>query len=63
MRQATINQKEKIEIPLLEYKLLKETYRQFKKQALLFRILEAEENLKKKRVREEKINNFIGRIA
>ena len=63
MRQATINQKQKIEIPLLEYKLLKEVYEQFRKQALLFRILEAEENFKKKRIKEEKINDFIERIT
>jgi hypothetical protein len=62
MRHGTINQKQKIEIPLLEYNLLKEAYRQLKKQALISRILEAEENLTKKKVKEERINNFIEKI-
>jgi len=48
MRQEALNREQKIEIPLMEYNLLKGAYRQFKRQTLLFRIIEAEENLKKK---------------
>ena len=62
MRQETLNREQKIEIPLMEYNLLKEAYRQFKRQALLFRIMEAEENLKKKRVKKMNIDKFIEKI-
>jgi len=62
MRQETLNQKQKIEIPLMEYNLLREAYRQFKRQVLLFRIMEAEENLKKKRVKKINIDKFIEEI-
>jgi hypothetical protein len=51
-----------VKIPRLEYELLKEVYRQLKRQALILRILEAEENLKKKRVKEVDIDKFIKRI-
>lgn len=62
MRQETLNQKQKIEIPLMEYNLLREAYRQLKKQVLLFRIIEAEENLKKKKVKKINIDKFIEKI-
>jgi len=51
-----------VKIPRLEYELLKEVYRQLKRQALILRILEAEENLKKKRVKEMNIDKFINSI-
>lgn len=51
-----------VKIPRLEYELLKEAYRQLKRQVLILRILEAEENLKKKRVKEVDIEKFIKRI-
>ncbi len=58
-----VRQKQKrIEIPLFEYNLLKEICNHFKKQALLSRILEAEENLKKGRVEETNIDEFIKNI-
>ncbi len=61
MANQTITKK-RIEIPLVEYNLLREVYRQFKKQALLLRIVEAEENLKRKRVKEIDIDKFIKNI-
>jgi len=62
MRQEALNQKQKIEVPLMEYNLLREAYRHLKKQALLFRIIEAEENLKKKKVKKVNIDKFIEKI-
>jgi hypothetical protein len=62
MKEETLNQRQRIEIPLLEYNLLREAYRQFKKQALLFRIIEAEENLKRKGVKKISIDKFIEKI-
>ena len=59
-KQITSNQM--VKIPRLEYELLKEAYRQLKKQALILRILEAEENLKKKKVKEMDIDKFIKKI-
>ena len=58
----SFNEKEKVTIPASEYNLLKEVYSQFKKQALLFRIMEAERNLKSKRVKKTNIDEFIGKI-
>jgi hypothetical protein len=54
--------RQKIEIPKTEYNLLKEVYDQFKKQILLSRIVEAEENLKKGKVKKTTINKFIKSI-
>ncbi|HEC92674.1 MAG TPA: hypothetical protein ENI51_06760 [Candidatus Atribacteria bacterium] len=51
-----------VKIPRLEYELLREAYRQLKRQALILRILEAEKNLKKKRVKEMDIDKFIKNI-
>ena len=56
------NEKEKVTIPTSEYNLLKEVYNQFKKQTLIFRIIEAERNLKSKKVKKVKIDEFIGKI-
>ena len=56
------NEKEKVTIPASEYNLLKEVYNQFKKQTLIFRIIEAERNLKSKKVKKVKIDEFIGKI-
>ena len=56
------NEKEKITIPISEYNLLKELYNQFTKQALLFRIMEAEKNLKSKKVKKTSIDEFIKKI-
>ncbi|MEA1937125.1 MAG: hypothetical protein U9N04_03365 [Patescibacteria group bacterium] len=56
------NEKEKVIIPVSEYNLLKEVYGQFKKQALLFRIIEAEKNLKSKKVRKTDIDKFIEKV-
>ena len=55
------NEKEKITIPMSEYNLLKELRNQFTKQALLFRIMEAEKNLKSKKVKKTNIDKFIGK--
>ena len=58
-----VRQKEKkIQIPLFEYNLLREIYDQFKRQILLRRITEAEENLKKGSIREMKAGEFIKNI-
>ena len=56
------NEKEKVTIPVSEYNLLKEVYNQFKKQALIFRVIEAEKNLKSEKVKKVKIDEFIGKI-
>ena len=48
-----------VKIPLREYNLLKEVSQQLKRQALLLRILEAEENLKKGRIEEVDADEFI----
>jgi len=54
--------KQKIEIPKAEYNLLKEVYNQFKRQILLLRIIEAEENLKRKKVKKMSMDKFIKSI-
>ena len=51
--------KQKIEISVVEYSLLKEVYNQFKKQNFLLKIMNAEENLKKKKVKKMDIDKFI----
>lgn len=51
--------RQKVEIPKAEYNLLKEAYDQIKRQALLCRIMEAEENLKKKKVKKIGVDDFI----
>ena len=53
---------QKIEISKMEYNLLKETYNQFKRQSLLCRIIEAEENLKKGKVKKVSADSFIKSI-
>ena len=57
-----ITSEKTIKIPIRKYNLLQEMFKQVKKQALLFRVLEAEENLEKKNVKEVKIDEFIKRI-
>ena len=57
-----IQTKQKIEIPMEEYNLLRGVYKEFKRQALFFRIVEAEENFKKKRVKKESMDKFIESI-
>ncbi|MCK5413028.1 MAG: hypothetical protein KAI57_01495 [Candidatus Pacebacteria bacterium] len=59
---AILNEKEEITIPMSEYNLLKELRNQFTKQALLFRIMEAERNLKSKKVKKMSIDKFIEKI-
>jgi len=55
-------EREEITIPKSEYNLLNEVYNQFKKQALLFRIIEAERNLKREKVEEMSSDAFIKNI-
>ena len=57
-----ITSEQTIKIPIRKYNLLQEMFKQAKKQALLFRLLEAEENLEKKNIKEVKINEFIKKI-
>ena len=57
-----IQTKQKIEIPIAEYNLLRGVYRGFKKQALFFKILQAEENLKNRNVKNIDIDKFIENI-
>ena len=59
---SPIKEKEDITISKSEYNLLKEVYSQFKKQALLFRIIEAEKNLKKGKVKKMSSDTFIKNI-
>ena len=54
--------RQKVEIPKAEYNLLKEAYNQIKRQVLLCRIMEAEENLKKKKVKKISANEFIENV-
>lgn len=61
-KQTISDSKRKIEISLLEYNLLREVYRQLKKQALTLRILEAEKNLEKKKVKEIDVDKFVRNI-
>ena len=56
------SEKEKVTIPMIEYNLLKEVYDQFEKQAMLFRIAEAERKLTSKKVKTMKVDEFIGKI-
>lgn len=58
----SIKEKENITIPKSEYDILREVYDQFKKQALLFRIIEAEKNLKKGKVKKISSDAFIKSI-
>jgi predicted RNase H-like nuclease len=54
--------KEMIEIPKDEYKMLKEIYRTVKRQKLLFRIEEAEKNLRAGKVKKVAVDEFIDSI-
>jgi hypothetical protein len=54
--------KEMVEIPKDEYKMLKEIYATVKRQRLLFRIEEAEKNLRTGKVRNISVDNFIESI-
>jgi predicted RNase H-like nuclease len=54
--------KEMIEIPKDEYKMLKEIYRTVKRQKLLFRIEEAEKNLRTGKVKKVAVDEFIDSI-
>lgn len=56
------NNAETIKIPVSEYNLLKEIYRTYKRQRFLFRLDEAEENLRKGNVKKVNINEFIENI-
>ena len=58
----TLATNKKIEIPVIEYNLLKEVYNQFKKQNFLLKIIDAEENLKKGKVKKISIDKFIKNI-
>lgn len=51
-----------IEVPKEEYKLLKELYRTVKRQNFLFRIDEAEKNLKAEKVKKVLFDKFIESI-
>lgn len=59
---SPIKEKENITIPKSDYDLLKEVYNQFKKQALLFRIIEAESNLKRGKTEKISSDEFIKSI-
>ena len=54
--------KEMIEIPKDEYKMLKEIYKTVKRQKLLFRIEEAEKNLRTGKVKKVAVDEFIDSI-
>jgi len=53
---------ETIEIPIIEYNLLKEIYKIYKRQRFLFRIDEAERNLRDGNVKSISADEFIRRI-
>jgi hypothetical protein len=52
----------KIEVSSREYNLLKAAYEQLKKQAAILRIFEAEENLKKGKVKTVPFEEFVKNI-
>jgi hypothetical protein len=54
--------KEMIEIPKDEYNMLKEIYKTVKRQKLLFRIEEAEKNLRTGKVKKVTVDEFIDNI-
>ncbi len=54
--------KEMVEIPMDEYKLLKEIYKTVKRQRLLFRIEEAEKNFRTGKVEKISVDDFIENI-
>ena len=54
--------KQMIEIPKDEYKILKEVYKTVKRQRLLFRIEEAEKNLRLGKVEKVSVDRFIDNI-
>jgi hypothetical protein len=54
--------KEMIEIPKDEYKMLKEIYKTVKRQRLLFRIEEAEKNLRLGKVKKVSVDQFLDNI-
>ena len=54
--------KEMIEVPKDEYEMLKEIYKTVKRQRLLFRIEEAEKNLKGGKVKKVSVDEFIDSI-
>jgi hypothetical protein len=54
--------KETVEIPKDEYKILKEIYKTVKRQRLLFRIEEAEKNLRTGKVKRVSVDEFIDSI-
>lgn len=62
MNNQNIIKEKKVEIPLSEYNLLREACEQLKRQALVLRILEAEQNLKERKVKKMDINKFIKSI-
>ena len=54
--------KEMVEIPKDEYRILKEIYKTVKRQRLLFRIEEAEKNLRLGRAEKMSVDDFIDNI-
>jgi hypothetical protein len=54
--------KEMIEIPKNEYNMLKEIYKTVKRQKLLFRIEEAEKNLRTGKVKKVTVDEFVDNI-
>ena len=54
--------KEMVEIPKDEYRILKEIYKTVKRQRLLFRIEEAEKNLRLGKVEKTSVDDFIKNI-
>ena len=53
---------ETVVIPKKEYRFLKELYKTVKRQDFLLRIAEAEDNLKKGKVKKSSVNEFINSI-
>jgi len=61
MRNRVVNET-MVQVPLSEYNILKEIYKTYKRQKFLFRIDEAENNLRKGKVKKIKIDEFIDNI-
>lgn len=54
--------KETIEIPIDEYRILKEVYNSVRRQRFLLRIMEAEKNFGRGKVKEVSVDEFINAI-
>lgn len=58
----TIAERDMVTLPKEEYRILKELYKTVKRQNFLFRLEEAEKNLKAGKIKKVSVKDFIGGI-